>query len=822
MLRSVRLTAAALAIVLVAGTARADDVAQIEKATDLARTADTWCGLNCFDKSNESLAAAEKAIAGVDETGKAETVAKIKEIRDKIAAAQQNWNADSFKSLVERQISAAESDGEHGSDGYGLQMDRAQAMLADSWTKAHLDAAVIGELQKKIEWTKKKVDSVATRDLARRLDGELGRTLGEADRALEAAQQDSKGDTISNPDSYKPELDRQIGRATETLSKDENKKALGADKVAEFQKRIDTLKSDFAKAAIEIRVHNVQVGVDWIQSVLDGKQNAYTNNVEDRFKAVNEAIALCPANDPRVTAFKDKLAQQRKIFDAGQAQGARDELVKPAVDYWKYCQENYKKDGEGWEGETTPRTLKEFLHHSPASLGCDKTEKFLREVVQRFLEDDRLKKALAKYPNDPELKKTNDEATGLLEKAGGKMCSFAAKILDEAEKLPAGQEREEMVQGFYNFKVTLKNAAQGCSAYAGVVARIDGLDKRFGQEKAQGEAAKAELEKKMLESVAATWPDLIKPWEDKVKKIDANAAVENIGAWKGTVIRFTGGGPGVNLNRSGWSWWDEYDFIVTVDGVPVCGNLDSGLAEAIAAVEKQTGTNQINCAECIGIVDGVCKAHERFKNPLNENEYLRSPPRDGVKFRIVAWNACNIAAACGQGTSLKKLSEFKEVSVNEAGSTGSGGHSSSSGGGGAGTAGHWIHRFVAWGMCALLGLIGLLAVAHGASKFVPQIEEQKVKLGDYLGYTGAGFVVIGIMWFGAAIVLWVLGMCELGSLPSVAMIFAGASVAIDIARAKGKLAPDTASMIQPVAILFGLGAFLAAAVHFLFWDVMLL
>ncbi len=808
MLRSVRLAAAALvAIVLVAHVARGDDVAQIEKATELARAADTWVGFDCYDKANENLAAAEKALQGVDETGKADTVARIKEIRDKVAAAQKSWNADTFKSRFEREVNAAESDGEHGSEAFPEQIARAEAMLADAWTKAHLDAAAVAELQKKIDWARKKVASVTTRDLARRLTGELGRTLNGAERALQSLQQAAKGTTISDPGSYKPDFDRSIGNATETLSKDENKKALG-DAAADFQKKIDGLKSDFAKGTVELRIHNVQVDVDWIQSVLDGKTNAYSNNVEDAFKKVNEALALCPANDPRTNAFKDKLAQQRKTFDAGQAQGARDELVKPAVDYWKYCQENYKKDGEGWEGETTPSSLPDFLHHSPATLGCDKTEKFLREVVQRFLEDDRIKKALAKYPNDPELKKTNDEAVALLEKAGGKMCSFAAKILDEAEKLPAGRERDDMVQGFYNFKVTLRNAAQGCSAYAGVVARIDGLDKRFGQEKAQGEAAKADLEKKMLDSVATTWPDLMKPWEGKAKNIDANDAVANIGKWKGTVLHFTGGGPGVNLNRSGWSWADDFDFIVTVDGVPVCGNLDSGLAEAIKAVEKQTGCNQINCAECVGIVEGLCKARERFKNPLNENEYLTSAPRDGVRFRIVAWNACNIAAAVGQGTNLKKLSEFKEVSVSESGgSSGEGGWANG-----------WIHMFLAWGMSGLLGLAGLVALGHGASKFVPQIQEQKAKLGDYVGYAGAGFVVIGMVWFGAAIVLWFLGFCAFGSLPSVALMLAGASVAIDIARSKGKLAPDTASMIQPVAILFGLGAFMAAAVHFFLWS----
>lgn len=810
--------AAILSFLLAAPLARpalADDVEQIEKATRIAdEAANTWGSLGAFEKEESLLAAAEKELAGVDETGKAPVVAKIKETRDQIARSKGSWDAGQQKSALERAIGTAEGygdrlDGEH----FEERLKTVETALADGWIKGHLDAAVAADLQKKIDWARKKFASQSNKAESRALTGSLDRTLGQAQESAEAAAKSS---------GYEDDFKMRIGQAEELLADADNKKALGAE-AAKYQKKIADLKALFAKNAIEYQFAQLDKGVQWIQDVLDGKNtHAYTNNVEDQFKAMAEGLDKAPQGDPRTAKIRAKVAEQRKAFDAGQAQGARDETVKPMVDYWKYCNDTYAKEGEGWEAETGPSDLKSFLHHSPASLGCDKTEKLLSEVVQRFYGSDQVKNALAKFPNDPEVKKTDGEAKALLEKAGGKVCDFAAKILDEGEKLPAGRDRESLIERFYNLKVTINNATKGCSKNAAVIARIDGLDKRFGQEKAAGEAAQAELVKKLTDSTNAVWPDMKKAYASKFTNIDPADAIENVGKWKGTVLFFEGGGPGVNLNRSGWSYYDDFEFIVEVRGIPICGDFDGGLLEAIKAVRKQTGNVEpYNCEEVIGIVDGLCKATPRVQNPLNHNDYFRDTPQKAVHMRIVAWKACTVAACVGHGTNLAKHPELKEVSVSETGSTpgGGGGSSSGSSGGAGGGVIHFVHRFVAWGMCLLLALAGALALAHGASKFVPQIQEQKAKLGDYLGYAGAGFAVAGVVWFGAAIVLpLIFADVRFLSLPSVALIFGGAASALDLLRVKGKITPEMAATIQPAGILFGLGCFAAAAAHFLCWD----
>src|SRR5262249_28262066 len=152
-------------------------------------------------------------------------------------------------------------------------------------------------------------------------------------------------------------------------------------------------------------------------------------------------------------------------------------------------------------------------------------------------------------------------------------------------------------------------------------------------------------------------------------------------------------------------------FIVDMDGIPVAGNLDSGLEEAIQKVEKTTGISRDNEEEIVGVIDGTCKVWTLF-HYSNGNKSVRDRQVDAGRMRIVAMKACTVAAACGEGTSLKKLSEYKDVKVSESGSSGAGGGHHGSGGGGFSII-HFIHRFVAWGMCALLLLAGVLALAHG-------------------------------------------------------------------------------------------------------------
>lgn len=788
------------AIVLVAPAARADDYAQLEKAKDILNETEQHIVYFAWDKANEGLAAAEKEIASVDETGKADTVTRIKEDRQKIADGQKRLTSADFKSNVERTIASGEEASMRNGGGDSLNFQRADAALKDSYNRAHIDAPVIADLEKKLAWSRKKTAQAGTAEEKRSTEGSLSRMFDELDRTVEGAATttDEEGYTRRSFKEHAAEIEKTIA---------EHQAALG-DSAAEYTKRLATARETLAKNLGDAQIKDLQDTVNKIQEVLDGKNNnVYRDNVEGWFKAANARAPKCP-QDSRTKTLTTKLAEQRKTWDGQVAQADRDAVVKPAIEYWKTCQENYGKEGQGWEQETKPTALADYLHHSPSTLGCDKTEKFLSEVIQRWYGGSTVEDAFKKYPNDPEFKKVADEVSALREKASTKIIAFTNSILDEAEKLPEGRERKDMATDFYNMRNNVERHAKGSSGVAKIVERIEALKKKWEGDQAANEAAKEAKWKECCDATEAAWPGLASGWLGKVKKLDANAALKDIGSWKGTVVHFDGGAHGVNMNRAGWDWMDDYTFVVSVDGVPVCGDVDGGVRDAIAKVCEKTGIAEDDLQECIGIVEGTCKATQRVKI---FDQYVSGNTLEGVKIRIIAWKACTVCAVAGEGTNLSKLKGESDISVNASGVSASGGH----------WFGRMVHRLIAWAMCLVLFVSGALCAAHGASRFVPQIQENLAKLGNGLGYAGIGIAVVGALWFVAAIAFWVIWGSG-GSLPSIALFFAGAFVGLDFLRVRGTLKPELASTIQPLGIVLGLGCFAAALIHFLLWDVTLL
>jgi hypothetical protein len=820
-MRAISLGAIFLSIILVSvRTARADDVEQVEKATKLERDADTWRGILCFAKARAVLAEAEKEVKDVDETAKADVLKRIRDTRDAIARDEQGWNADRCKARIEQAISEAETDGDKDADAFESEMGRAEAILNDAWTKAHLDAAVRSELDKKIAWTRKKVASQAGKADARVSGQRLDRILLEVENAVQSA-------ASGGGDGARATFDEKMKEAEDVLATKQS--VLGAD-AAKFRERIAKLKSDFADAAASALFDEVEKRTKNIETYLAAEKSMYSEtDVENWFQHAREYLEKCPRGAARTRAFEEKIAALRTQFDARRARGDRDEVVQPALSYWTALHEQRMRDAEGWEQETTPPKLAVFLHESPPKLGCDKTQHLLRDVVALWLDDSKTKTAQARFANDAEWKKTYGEAVALRDKAAGKVIGFATALLDEADKLKPGAERDELKTRFFNLKSDLKRGTEGAPGSVEILERIDGLDKRWAVEQENAAGAQAALVEKLTRAANEVWPDLVAGFQAKVRKIDASDAFRNSGAWQGSVVHISGGHHGVNINRAGADWWDSHDFIVEFDGIPVCGNLDAGLSEAVKEVEKRTGVEQDTCEECYAIVDGTCQAWRRVQDPLDSNHWIRGRyPIDGVRMRIVAWKACTIAAAVGKGTNLAKLSEFKDVAVSERGHSehaSSGGESTANGSSSSGSPGglaHALHRLLAWAMCLVLGLAGALAAAHGASKFVPQVREQTGKLGDALGYAGCVFVAIAVLWAGASVVLSFVGWCAFGSLPAGALLLGGVATALDLGRSKGKITAETASLIQPAGIVAGIACWGAALVHLFAWDIALL
>jgi hypothetical protein len=355
---------------------------------------------------------------------------------------------------------------------------------------------------------------------------------------------------------------------------------------------------------------------------------------------------------------------------------------------------------------------------------------------------------------------------------------------------------------------------------------------------ANGDDGEAVFEKLKAASTQV-WPGMLKAL--KATKLDSTEVLKDTAGWKGKVVWYDGDQP------SGGAYESHYDVLVEIDGVPVCGDVDSELTRSYKDwFDKLVRRDMVftewakkkdppygdkvfkGPQQYAAVVVGGCKVWETSHNQRTQ--------LDGVKVRIVGHKTKMFAGACGQGTNLRAAEELAGVATSDADHAGdaakdpgseasapTGAEADAATGAASGGAMPWVHRIVAWGLSLLLVLGGMLALVHGVSKFVPQLQEQKVKLGDYLGYAGIALAAIGCLWFGAALVLpLVLKESRFGSLPSIALVLAGAFVGLDLLRAKGKLKAETASLIQPLAILLGLACFPAALAHVIFWDRMFL
>jgi hypothetical protein len=490
--------------------------------------------------------------------------------------------------------------------------------------------------------------------------------------------------------------------------------------------------------------------------------------------------------------------------------------VKPALDKWESVKTKHGDKWQGWEDEATPRsvdTFREMWAGGGDDVGCPKTEQLLVHVSS-WLRDEKVKKAVAKYADDPEFKKAHDEALALVEKAGTKFCQFTNKIMDEGEKVPATdrQTRANISVNLSGIDMVLHESVSDCSACAATRARIAALKVQFNGEGKQVYEEREAYLNKLSAAADAAWPGLAKNWDAKAKakKLDAPAALAKIDDWKGAVVHFRG------RTQGGKEWMPEYTYVGVLDGVPVCGEYDDAIAASINDVCAKCQLKSYNLDEVIGVVDGVCVAHERVLQRGTRDVFIKGEARDGVRIHIVGVKTPRFGIAEGEGTSLDGNPDLvKEGSA-------SGGSGSSGGSSGRSKAVVWANRLVAWGMCGLLALAGALALAHGSVRYVSQLKDPMAKLGDALGWIGVGVVALGGFWFVAAIVLWAVHLCAFGSLPSVALAMGGATCGLDLLRSKGQLSPETASKLQPLGIVTGLGCLAAAWVHLICWDYPLL
>jgi hypothetical protein len=521
---------------------------------------------------------------------------------------------------------------------------------------------------------------------------------------------------------------------------------------------------------------------------------------------------LLPAD--AAAAFQQRLEVVKAEF--------RKHVVKVLERKWAEVGEFITQKQAGWENDKA-RDLEDV--GLSLKLGCDNSDMVVR-VSQNFLDDILFVSALGRYPDATELTKLRDEATAQRDKAMGIVKRIHEEVLSETEKLPKGKIRNKMADFYrgtlqgHERKSSVKQRHDPWYADEGLFDRMEAIVKSCDKDAKQAKAEASDRLDKLVQAANDAWPGFLRTW--KLEKLEAVEALEKPDAWKGKAVKFSG------TDLGGTTYETNYGLIVEIDGVPMCGDYDDLIVSECKKFEAMTGIQLTENDEFVGIIAGTCKVWQRVKDPHNSTKFVRGEQVSGVKMRIVGYKAKGIAVAAGGGSSLDKVdSSAKKGADSQATDSASenGSSSSSSASDSARPSGtlHFLHRLVAWAASAMLLLGGLLAFVHGISRFVPQVQEQKAKLGDYLGWLGIGFGLLGALWFGAAAVLPMLSSeVRFGSLPAAALVLAGVVVGLDRARSAGKFDEKLAATLQPIGIAFGAGCFLAALVHVICWDMPLL
>jgi hypothetical protein len=745
--------------------ARADDLAQIESANKQIDECDRWLSNMAYRHARDLLDAAERSVGGVDDVGKAPVLKRISERRSYVEEREKSWILVEFKATFDHALGAAEEASRSTKqEAVDDLVKECADILDDGWNRTHLDPTTRSSYDQRVQALRRKATSEVVRVESHAASADLTKLLKQLEAAADSA---SQGDFDKN---VKEIQDLLAGSKAHGVSESDR---------AKFQKQLDEISKKREKGAVEARFKDLDQCCETIQAAIDGKGPA--TSADEAFAKGRELLAASPSSDPRTQEYTDRLAKVKASFDASQVQGLHDSILKPALDSWAQCQESLKA-GEGWEDETLPTTLTSFK----GTLGA-KTESVLG-ASRRWLSDERVAKALERYADDPTLKPAVEQATKLRDTASEKILRAADASLDEAEKLPVGKKREELSGVLDDFKGYLeKTTGQGG---AKAIARVDALAQRWRSEKDNPATVHDVLASSMKIAASEAWSGFTKDYEPRYLKLDAADAVKHPDAFKDAIVHFEG------VGALPQTWEPEFEVIVVRDNVPICGYLDGGLREALAAAEAKTKVAHGDCEECVGVVEGVCVAHERAGNSAHE----------GVRVRILAYKTATIAVCVNKGTSLSRLPSPIEISAKEAGAVSDGSGKPS-----------WVRHVVAWLMCLALCLAGALGLFHGACKFVPQLEEKRQKSSEQVGLAGAGVLALGILWFVGAVGFQILFGSGF-SMPSMALILCGGAVSAELLRSNGHLDEETAVAIQPASIVLGLGCFMAAGIHFFFWD----
>ena len=527
-------------------------------------------------------------------------------------------DARAIESDVTRTLMFAAEDVERDPDRAASRIERVLARLDSPEAKQQLPADLMARLRAQVA-------DIQAKTQAGRNAEKIGRIEEQVTRFLRSAE--------DNFDERPWTSESRLKLATERLESDEVKRILPSATLERFRGEIARMKTRVAeslrKNALEhalpiLRALEERVSVKFF----DGHQPAYRvlGDLDYEKARVRGALERVPPDDAEVRAIEARLAAvDERITDACAALDA-DQARARVKEAWRIESEAIA----GWDAEQHAGEAK--------TLEMPQSALALRRLGQ-FLIDNELARIRAAHSADAEVQSPFAEAARIRDAAATKLDAAYRATLATLERAPRPASRIDLEEPG-RLAARVRSDLEGTPFAEPIAQRADALYERWQAELAADRAAR-EAKYKELSAVAdAAWPAIAAAInaEDGFDPTDSGS--------RGKTVRFNG-----IRNRIGWDFSGRYDFAMWVGDVPVVGNYDNRVTEAVNDACERAGLplDDHTDWDVVFTVGGPGKIKQRFRVTVRDRNQREIGtieewrPVDCVMCEVVALRAGPVA-----------------------------------------------------------------------------------------------------------------------------------------------------------------------------------
>lgn len=527
--------------------------------------------------------------------------------------ADQQANLSRAKGRINQARSLIETGRTEGVDGL---LDDAAGLLAGA-PEDDRDALLTD-----IEALRAEIVVVEQAEYARRIGEEFNRHLHEAENIDVWRAHDSA---------------RAIAYLTERIGEEKGRGKMPAEVLAGYEQRVAAatvrraamLKENALERGMPLLTELEQgLVTDPFEGLDDSAAYRATQDLEVLRDRARHEVRELPQDDPDVVSFNARLdAATAKIEECAQRWGLAKFHDKIRLS-WDIVANN--EEIAGWREEVAndePRLLE--VPSLPRT----------RTAVMRIgwlLHDDETVSARAEHPDDEVVRSTYQRAEEEQAAAVAKLSEAYHAVLALAEQAETPTRSDDLYKTGH-FATAVQSSFEGTTALEALLERTTALEKRWEAEVAAIKQGRQDLYDRLAVEADKDWPAIVA----------ATGAEETFDPLDpvGKVVHLSG-----VYNRSGWDF-NNYDFCMRWDGVPVGGSYESYVLQALehAWYELKLDVNDRITWDLVGIVQGGGRIGERTKvsvrgsNGLEIGTVEEWPSVECVRLKIIALHAGPVA-----------------------------------------------------------------------------------------------------------------------------------------------------------------------------------